>query len=209
MTSSELKLKAREQLNGKKMNAAITLLVYGLIVVVVNAIATRIFPGQTTMIADGVYVTQTSWIASLIQTFVTVFLSLGLTSYFLKIARGEETDIKELFSKGNIWLKAFVTTILTGLAIGFGMILLIVPGIILLFGYSMINFIYIDNPEIGIVDVMKKSREMMKGHKWQFFCLGFSFIGWMILGAFTLGILYFWLIPYMGVSQANFYDSIK
>ena len=49
----------------------------------------------------------------------------------------------------------------------------------------------------------------MKGHKWEYFVLGLSFLGWMILGVFTLGILYFWLIPYMQVTCANFYESIK
>ena len=56
---------------------------------------------------------------------------------------------------------------------------------------------------------MKKSREMMKGHKWQYFCLCFSFIGWFLLTPFTLGILLFWLIPYIGVTTALFYDGIK
>lgn len=208
MTSSELKSKAQEQLNGKKMNAAIMLLVVFVIEGILNAIITRIFPGQTTLI-NGIAVTQKSFIAQIIGTFISIFLGLGVTSYYMKIARGEDVELAEIFSKGNLLLKAFVTAILTGFAIFGGILLLIVPGIILAFGYSMINYIYIDNPEIGIVEVMKKSREMMRGHKWDFFCLGLSFIGWMILGLFTLGILYFWLIPYMGVAQVNFYESIK
>ena len=59
------------------------------------------------------------------------------------------------------------------------------------------------------MDVLKKSKEMMSGHKWDFFVLGLSFIGWAILGIFTFGLLYFWLYPYMQVSFANFYNSIK
>ena len=98
---------------------------------------------------------------------------------------------------------------MAGLAIAFGLIWIIIPGIILALGYSMMSYIYIDNPEIGILDVLKKSREMMKGHKWQYFCLGFSFIGWIILGILTFGILLFWLLPYMSVTRAIFYDSIK
>ena len=33
--------------------------------------------------------------------------------------------------------------------------------------------------------------------------------GWIILGIFTLGILYLWLTPYMQVTYANFYNSLK
>ena len=57
----------------------------------------------------------------------------------MKIARGEEPELTELFSKGNIVLKAFVTSILTGLVVLAGTIAFIIPGIILAFGYSMIN----------------------------------------------------------------------
>ena len=50
---------------------------------------------------------------------------------------------------------------------------------------------------------------MMKGHKWDYFCLMLSFIGWFILSIFTLGILLLWLVPYMTVTIASFYDSIR
>ena len=208
MTSSELKLKAKEQLMGKKKNAAIMVLIFIIIEGILGAIVNALFPGKTFVI-QGMLVKQTSTVASILELAISVFLGLGMNSYFMKIARGEEADIMDLFSKGNLFLKAFITAILTGLAIFGGTLLLVIPGIMLAFGYSMISYIYIDNPDIGIVEVMKKSREMMKGHKWQFFCLGISFIGLFILGIFTLGILYFWLIPYMAVTEVNFYESIK
>lgn len=208
MSSSELKLKSKDQLQGKKGNAAIVVLVYFLVAAVINLIFSRLFPGKTT-VYEGIEITSPSTVASIVDCFVTIFLGLGLTSYYMKIVRGEEVSIGDLFSKGNLLLKAFVTSILTGLVVFGGSLLLVIPGIILAFGYTMINYVYIDNPEIGIIEVMKKSREMMKGHKWEYFCLCFSFIGWFILGIFTCGLLYFWLLPYMGVAQANFYESIK
>lgn len=211
MTSADLKLKAKEQLNGKKKDAALALFIVVLITGIASSIANRLFPGQVVPVEglDGVTITSTSTLATLITSFVSTFLGLGLTSYFMKIARGEEVSLGELFSKGNILLKAFVSSLVAGIIIGLGFIALIIPGIILALGYALIDYLYIDNPEIGILDVLKKSREMMKGHKWQYFCLCFSFIGWAIIGVFTLGLLYFWLMPYMGVAQANFYDAIK
>ena len=61
---------------------------------------------------------------------------------------------------------------------------------------------------MGNFDTIKKSKELMKGHKWEFFLLNLSFIGWIILGVFTLGILYLWLIPYMSVTMCNFYNEL-
>lgn len=50
---------------------------------------------------------------------------------------------------------------------------------------------------------------MMKGNKWKLFCLGWRFFGWMLLCMLTLGIGFLWLVPYIKVSFAQFYDDIK
>ena len=50
---------------------------------------------------------------------------------------------------------------------------------------------------------------MMKGHRWQLFCLDLSFIGWMIVGVLCLGIGVFFVYPYIEVSRANFYMALK
>ena len=193
------------------MNAAITVLVTIIISGIISKVANELFPGKTVTYQElgDLTITTTSTIASLITSFVGIFLGLGLTSYYMKIARGEDVELTEIFSKGNLFLKAVLSSMLAGIVVFFGTLVLIIPGIILALGYAMISYLYIDNPEIGVVDVLKKSRTMMKGHKWEYFCLNLSFLGWMILGIFTFGILYFWLIPYIGVTQVNFYESIK
>ena len=209
MSSSEIKQKAKEMLDGKKGKAAVMLIIFSIVEAILNAITGAIFPGETTEIMEGIKVTSQSPIAGFISSFVGVFLLLGLTSYFMKIARGEDPEFTELFSKGNIFIKAFLSAFVAGLLICVGFIALIIPGIILAYAYTMINYIYIDNPETGIIDAVRQSRVMMKGHKFQLFCLWLSFLGWIILGLFTFGLLYLWLLPYMQVSQAVFYDSIK
>ena len=50
---------------------------------------------------------------------------------------------------------------------------------------------------------------MMKGHKFDLFYLYLSFIGWFLLSFLTLGIGFFWLIPYMYTAQAAFYEDVK
>ena len=55
----------------------------------------------------------------------------------------------------------------------------------------------------------KKSTDMIEGHKNDYILLVLSFFGWFVLGIFTFGILYLWLVPYMLVTLANFYDKIK
>ena len=75
--------------------------------------------------------------------------------------------------------------------------------------YALVDYILIDNPELGIVGSIKKSKEMMKGHRVELFVLVLSFIGWTILASLTFGLLLFWLIPYMNVTMANFYNKLR
>jgi uncharacterized membrane protein len=66
-----------------------------------------------------------------------------------------------------------------------------------------------DDPEIGIIDALKDSWELMDGHKFDYFILWLRFIGWMLLCIFTLGVGFFFLNPYMQVTFAKFYNSIR
>ena len=51
---------------------------------------------------------------------------------------------------------------------------------------------------------------MMDGHKWDMFVLGLSFLGWIILGSLTMGILdIFYVLPYMQATVAEAYKTIK
>ena len=50
---------------------------------------------------------------------------------------------------------------------------------------------------------------MMKGNKWRFFCLEFSFIGWSLLCILTLGIGYVYLAPYPVAANACFYKDVS
>lgn len=88
-------------------------------------------------------------------------------------------------------------------------LLLIIPGIIKGFAYSMTPYILKDYPELSANQAINLSVKMMKGHKFDLFYLELSFIGWGILSVCTLGIGYFWLMPYMYTSMAAFYQDVK
>ena len=75
--------------------------------------------------------------------------------------------------------------------------------------YSQITFILVDNPELDIIDTMRRSRTLMNGNKWRFFLLGLSFIGWIILAILTLGIGFLWLLPYIYTTESAFYCEIR
>ncbi len=77
------------------------------------------------------------------------------------------------------------------------------------FAYAMTPYILAENPELSAWDASTRSREMMKGHKFDLFYLYLSFIGWGILAVLTLGIGFIWLVPYVQTTTAAFYNDLK
>ena len=135
-------------------------------------------------------------------------LTIGYSKIALNVARNKEVDLAMLFDGFKDFGRTLVLYLTNQIFIVLWTLLLIVPGIIKSFAYSMSYYILLDNPNISANDARKKSIEMIKGNKWRLFCLQFSFIGWYLLCLITLGILTFWVSPYMETAKAKFYLSL-
>lgn len=138
-------------------------------------------------------------------------LEVGFFNSFRCLYQNGDLNLTgNMFSFGfKNYVHVFLTMLVLSLAEIVGMILLIIPGIILTYAYAMVPFILVTEPELNIVDTLRKSRKMMKGHKFDFFYLQLSFIGWILLGIFTLGIGLFWIIPYVTTSYAAFWQDVS
>ena len=90
------------------------------------------------------------------------------------------------------------------------MIITVIPGIIKAFDYYLVGFILADDPDMSVMDALRKSKEMMKGHRWNTFVLNLSFLCWKLLGVLTLGILdIFYTNPYVDATDAELYLALK
>ncbi len=136
-------------------------------------------------------------------------LAVGIAVFSLSIARKQEARISQLFEPIKKFWTCLGTYLLAMIFILLWMLLLIIPGIMASFSYAMIYFILAEDDEIGPLEAITKSKEMMRGNRWKLFCLGLRFIGWGLLCLLTLGIGFLWLIPYFYVACAQFYDDLK
>ena len=75
--------------------------------------------------------------------------------------------------------------------------------------YSQAFYLLADNPDMGAMGAIGRSRKIMAGNRWKLFCLGCRFWGWGLLCVPTLGIGLLLLTPYMYVSIAKFYDDLR
>ena len=57
--------------------------------------------------------------------------------------------------------------------------------------------------------LVKKSKEMMLGYKNDYFLFMLSFTGWILFSILTLGIGLIYVIPYITVCQALYYEELK
>ncbi|MBL4624383.1 MAG: DUF975 family protein [Flavobacteriales bacterium] len=140
---------------------------------------------------------------------ITGPMSVGIALFSINISRNENAELGQIFHGFNKFGVALGAYILSAIFIFLWMLLLIIPGIIAALSYSMVNYIIADEEEIGVMDALNKSKAMMDGYKMKLFLLALSFIGWAILCILTAGIGFLWLIPYIQVTVAKFYDDIK
>jgi uncharacterized membrane protein len=136
-------------------------------------------------------------------------LALGLAIFSLSISRNQNAKLEQIFQGFSNFGTALGAYLLMILFIILWTLLLIIPGIIAAISYSMTFYILADDNSIGAMDAIDKSKKMMDGYKWKYFCLGLRFLGWALLCILTLGIGFLWLMPYMQVSMAKFYDDVK
>ena len=207
MTREMLKTAAKQQLRGKWIVSVLAVLCVTLIYGVISGAASVL-----NVFADPAYgsvgsVVVLSIVVFILEIIAVILLSgmmLGIMQMFLKIARGEAVAVKDIFCRMQYSLKAFGLVIVVGIFVCLWSILFIIPGIIAAYRYSQVFFIMAENPEIGIMEAIRRSKEMMTGHKMEFFVLQLSFIGWAILAAITvIGTL--WYEVYADTTYANYY----
>ncbi|MDO4996534.1 MAG: DUF975 family protein [Bacilli bacterium] len=143
--------------------------------------------------------------------FIFYFVEVGLYAAIASFVNGGSIEFKDLFKYSSDFVRCLITKILASIFIFLWTLLLIVPGIIKAFGYSLIPLLLADSKykDLTHQELLKKSEEMMDGHKMDYFTLMLSFIGWHILAIFTCGILEIWIIPYQTVAQVKFLTDVK
>ena len=141
--------------------------------------------------------------------FVGGIIRLGYIDYNLAVLDRRKVGPGIIFSKGRLFWQAVCMRLALLFIQLFCGIFLIVPGIIVSYRFAMTPYILEERPSFSVRKAMRESGKMMKGHKWQLFCLHFSFLGWRILGMLTLGIANLYVLPYRHTAEAVFYNEIS
>ena len=218
MDRKEIKEKAKELIKGKKWQIWWPLLIISLVSSVLENFIGPDYSGldnfdfanfdQMTKI-NLPMPTPTQIVLSLLVAIVVGIAGVAYNKYILKLVRGEEPEFNDIIETiKERWLTILLTEIIVGAVVFVCSLFFVIPGIIMALAYGMTGYLVVDT-DLEAMEVVKKSRAMMKGYKWNYFVFGLSFIGWLLLVPFTLGILIIWLMPYMLVSMALYYENLK
>ena len=144
-----------------------------------------------------------------LDILISAPLAVGISLFFINVSRKSNPQIDNMFKGFNSYGAALGANLLVGLIVFGGILLLIIPGIIWAFQYSMVTFIIADDPNCGGNESLIRSRKMMDGHKWKMFRFSLRAMGVFLLCCLTLGIGFLWGGPWIYTATAKFYDDIK
>ena len=142
--------------------------------------------------------------------FFAGILEFGAFGWFLCYARGEYPEVSRVFGAFRFYGQALAASLLKGLYVFLWSLLLVIPGIVKAYSYSMAAYIVCENPGISAPEALRLSRRMTDGRKGELFELDLSFLGWFLLSALTLNILaVVYVGPYYRTVHATYYLTLK
>lgn len=215
VTRKELKDNAKQSLRGNWG--------WAIIVFLITAIIVGIFTGaghwldETYINYDGtnIFYQFASPIGSILL-WIGSFIGLSRNIAFLEL-RDDQKEEKPYMAAFSVFTEnrfgpELINFVLVSIFTFLWTWLLIIPGIIKAYSYSMTPYIVKDmvasGKQVSATDGINASKELMKGHKMNLFIFDLSFLGWNILAAITCGIGYLWVTPYYQTAKANFYRHI-
>ena len=219
MDRVQLKMDAKAAMQQANPHPVLVTLVYLVILTAVNFVVSMMSgfsslftvlvtdPDAAAAISLGMLVP--SLLLSLAATLVIGFIQMGYTAYTLRVVNRQPAGINDLFAYALYCLKIWGLSIVMGIFVMLWSLLFWFPGIIAYYRYSQAFYILAENPEKGIMDCINESKAMMYGHKMDKFVLDLSFILWYLLAGVTCGIAGIYVTPYVGITNAGFYNSLK
>lgn len=153
---------------------------------------------------------------SIVLNIVIMIIIWGVLYTVLQFRdNGDKPNVFKSVFSGFVdgrFTSTFLTSLLVGIFTYLWTCLLIIPGIVKSYSYSMTPYIMRDYYTSGktpkATEAITASRQLMDGHKAELFLLDLSFIGWGILGVISCGIGFLWITPYYRQTKANFYRNL-
>lgn len=215
------KIIAKKMLSGKILVSGMVTLFSLLLSLFVNLYAKQIYTDNEIV---------NTVISALISAFIVYPFSMGVTVYFMNLARNRNPKVGDVFDGYKYFFKLFpyiifsimlsllssyTLTLLENRNAGVGdtfgdiltVLIILLPTIIQLYLTFTMYIIY-DGDAFGIKAIIK-SIKLAKGNIVYLIAINFSFFPWFLLAFITLGCSILYLIPYMELTMIAVYEELK
>ena len=146
-------------------------------------------------------------IALLLGSIAEIIISMGLMKISLLIVDGEGVIFDDIFSVTHLFFSFIGASLLYGLIIVGGIILLIVPGMIWAVTYWLFQYALIDR-EKGAMDALSTAKEASGGVRWQLAQFMVVLVAINIAGMLAFGVGLFVAIPVTTIASAYVYRAL-
>lgn len=142
----------------------------------------------------GVFWDSGGWIfdvGELLMFVISGPVTAGTYMFALKLVRGEDPDIGEMFRGFQEFGRAFGVFTLYTILFVVGLVLLIVPGIYVGVALMPAMFLVLDD-RLGVIDTLQKAWAMTDGHRGGVFLVLLTLVGLNLLGLlfFIVGVVF-------------------
>lgn len=124
----------------------------------------------------------------LLLSAVEAVIGAGFIIFTLRTIDGSGASYWNLFDGFAMFFRIIWLYIVELFFISLWSLLLVFPGIIAMYRYRMAIYLLLEHPEMSVMDCIRESKRLMKGHKWELFVFDLSFIGWTLLIGFIDGL---------------------
>lgn len=112
---------------------------------------------------------------------MSLVLGAGYVLYCMAVRRGERAEYITLFDGFSLVGRIIGLNIVMYIFIALWSMLFVIPGIIASYRYRFALYNLLENPDMGIMEALNRSKEQTYGYKGQLFLLDLSYLGWGLL----------------------------
>jgi membrane-anchored glycerophosphoryl diester phosphodiesterase (GDPDase) len=157
---------------------------------------------------EGASLTLVTVLIGLVSAAIGLMVEIGLVTFALRAH-----DNIEGTSVNNLWnpkpfIRYLLGQIVVVVVVFLGFVLLVIPGLIALFGLMFSSYLIVDKGR-GPIEAVKESWAMTKGHKWQLALLTLSIVGINVLGLLALVVGLLVTIPVSMIAVVHAYRKLS
>ncbi|MCB1443925.1 MAG: DUF975 family protein [Methyloceanibacter sp.] len=178
-----------------------------MLILVAANIAASIVSGAVDTVTGG-SMDEPTLVGNLVSYLLGILISMGMTAFFL-VAHDNPDGVEyaALWHPKPFW-NFFAASVLASLAVGIGLVLLIVPGLIAMVLFMFATLLVIDRG-LGPVEAMQESMRLTKGYRWPLFGLILLLALVIFVGVLALGVGVLVAGPVAGLAYVHAYRMLS